>query len=515
MFRNLSVGAKLALGFGVLMLALLAVALVGARGMARANESMRNIYEEQMAPASQLARVNELLRRSIQHLLLAAMHDPRMEESKLHTHPITMHLDIVDADVETEKQVWAAFEKSLVSPAQKSLAAKYLAVRNRLVDEGFRPAMAYFKQGDFPRGDAHIVKSVNPVFTELRKISDEMVENQLAEAKREYDEEMARYSQVLFFMGAVTITALLLSVGIAYAITRGLIRQLGGEPDYAAATVRRIAGGDLTVEVLVRPGDSTSMLAATREMSEKLGRIIGDVRTSADSLASVSEEVSVTAQNMNKSACEQAASVEETSASLGQMSASISRIAENAKVTNNIAISSAERARDGGDAVANTVEAMKSIAGKIGIIDDIAYQTNLLALNAAIEAARAGEFGKGFAVVAAEVRKLAERSQAAAREIGKEAKDSVDLAARAGGLLDEIVPSISKTSDLIQKIATASEEQAIGAGQINAAMAQFNQITQQNAASSEELAATAEEMSGQAENLQNLVAFFSVKKRVE
>jgi methyl-accepting chemotaxis protein len=169
-----------------------------------------------------------------------------------------------------------------------------------------------------------------------------------------------------------------------------------------------------------------------------------------------------------------------------------------------------QKAAEGGEAVTQTVEAMKDIAKKIGIIDDIAYQTNLLALNAAIEAARAGEHGKGFAVVAAEVRKLAERSQVAAQEIGQLAGNSVSMAERAGKLLDEIVPATKKTADLVQEITAASEEQSAGVGQVNNAMSQLSQITQQNASASEELAATAEEMSSQAENLQALMGFFDL-----
>ncbi|MGZ8907685.1 MAG: methyl-accepting chemotaxis protein, partial [Methylobacter sp.] len=181
-----------------------------------------------------------------------------------------------------------------------------------------------------------------------------------------------------------------------------------------------------------------------------------------------------------------------------------------AKVTDGMATQASGEAVQGGAAVKETVHAMKSIAGKIGIIDDIAYQTNLLALNAAIEAARAGEHGRGFAVVAAEVRKLAERSQIAAQEIGELAESSVEMAESAGKLLDTIVPSIKKTSDLVQEIAAASEEQSSGVSQINTAMDLLNQITQQNASSSEELAATSEEMSGQAAQLQELIAFFTV-----
>ena len=192
------------------------------------------------------------------------------------------------------------------------------------------------------------------------------------------------------------------------------------------------------------------------------------------------------------------------------MTASITQNGENAKVTDGMAIQSARQASEGGAAVQQTVAAMKDIARKIGIIDDIAYQTNLLALNAAIEAARAGEHGKGFAVVAGEVRKLAERSQVAAQEIGEMASTSVAVAETAGKLLGEMVPAIQKTSDLVQEIAAASQEQSTSVGQINTAMTQLNQITQQNASSSEELAATSEEMSGQAQGLQQLIGFFKI-----
>jgi methyl-accepting chemotaxis protein len=243
-------------------------------------------------------------------------------------------------------------------------------------------------------------------------------------------------------------------------------------------------------------------------MAVRLQDVVVQVRSSADSLSSASEEVSATAQSMSQGASEQAASVEETSASVEQMTASITQNGENAKVTDGMAVQSARQASEGGAAVQQTVTAMKDIAKKIGIIDDIAYQTNLLALNAAIEAARAGEHGKGFAVVAGEVRKLAERSQVAAQEIGEMASTSVAVAEKAGKLLGEMVPAIQKTSDLVQEIAAASQEQSTSVGQINTTMTQLSQITQQNASSSEELAATSEEMSGQAQALQQLVGFF-------
>ena len=241
---------------------------------------------------------------------------------------------------------------------------------------------------------------------------------------------------------------------------------------------------------------------------KKLAEIIDEVRGAADALTGAANQVSATAQSLSQAASEQAASVEETTASIDVMSASIAQNSDNAKVTDGMATKTSHEAQEGGGAVSQTVTAMKQIASKIGIVDDIAYQTNLLALNAAIEAARAGEHGKGFAVVAAEVRKLAERSQQAAKEIGDLAGDSVSTAERAGKLLDAIVPSIQKTSELVQEIAAASAEQSESVVQIGGAMGQLSKATQQNASASEELAATSEELSGQAEQLQQSVSFF-------
>jgi methyl-accepting chemotaxis protein len=294
-------------------------------------------------------------------------------------------------------------------------------------------------------------------------------------------------------------------------VTQKIMSQLGAEPQEIADVAGNVGAGNLGIAITTRPGDTTSALYGMQQMVDRLKGVIGEVRRSADSLGSASDEVSSTAQSLSQAATEQAASVEETSASLEQMTASIAQNTENAKVTDGMATSAAQEATEGGEAVRATVAAMKQIAAKISIIDDIAYQTNLLALNAAIEAARAGEHGKGFAVVAAEVRKLAERSQVAAQEISQVAGSSVELAERAGKLLGEMVPHIKKTSDLVQEITAASEEQSSGVGQINGAITQLNQVTQKNAAGSEELAATAEEMSSQAEQLQQAMAFFRLE----
>jgi methyl-accepting chemotaxis protein len=293
----------------------------------------------------------------------------------------------------------------------------------------------------------------------------------------------------------------------------GALDAIVGPLDEAMDALAALERGDLTRSV---KGDYRGRLLELKDSLNntvtRLAATIGEVAEASHILASATGQVSGTSQSLSQSSGEQSSGLQQAHVAVERISASVKQSSMNANATEQLADKAAREAETGGRAVAETVAAMKSIAGKIGIIDDIAYQTNLLALNAAIEAARAGEHGKGFAVVAGEVRKLAEKSQGAAQEIDSLVSDSVEQAERAGRLLDEIVPAIGKTSGLVREIAAASEYQSTGTAQIELAMGRLNQLTQQNASSAEELAATAEEMSNQAQQLRELVGFFTLDR---
>ncbi|ACH39948.1 methyl-accepting chemotaxis sensory transducer, class 34H [Citrifermentans bemidjiense Bem] len=272
---------------------------------------------------------------------------------------------------------------------------------------------------------------------------------------------------------------------------------------------KEVSNGNLMVTLKERSGQD-ELIQALSAMVGKVTEVVTEVKMAADNVASGSVQLSANAQSMSEGASQQAAAAEEASSSMEEMSANIRQNADNAMQTEKIAVKSAADAHEGGKAVAETVQAMKDIAGKISIIEEIARQTNMLALNAAIEAARAGEHGKGFAVVASEVRKLAERSQVAAGEISELSVSSVEVAEKAGEMLSGILPDIQKTAELVQEINASSKEQDTGAQQINKAIQQLDQVIQQNASASEEMASTAEELSSQSAQLQSTISFFRV-----
>ncbi len=315
-------------------------------------------------------------------------------------------------------------------------------------------------------------------------------------------------SNIVLIVGL--LTAFILGVILTIVLTNMITSPVLKGVEFA----QKLSEGDLTAKIDVNQKDEVGRLAAALAgMGEKLREVVENVIMGADSIAAASLEMSGTSQQLSQGASEQAASVEEVTSSMEQMAANIQNNNENAKQTEKIAIGSTQGVKEGSDAANTAVVSMKDIAEKIKIINDIAFQTNILALNAAVEAARAGEHGKGFAVVAAEVRKLAERSKISADEIDALSKNGVAVAEKAGIKLQEIVPEIENTAQLVQEISAASQEQYAGAEQVNNAMQQLNNVTQQNSAASEEMATGAEELASQAGQLKEVISFFKTGKK--
>lgn len=334
----------------------------------------------------------------------------------------------------------------------------------------------------------------------------ESLSEERKEALETFDQTMARSMVVLI---VVTLIGVALAILAAWWITRAITGPIRRSVTFAGL----IAEGDLRQRLELDQKDEIGQLVGSlNDMAAKLSDVITGVIMIAQNVALGSEQLSSASQQLSQSTSEQASSVEETSSSMEEMSANIQQNADNAQQTEKIAFGASSNARESGASVNKAVVAMKEIADKIGIIEEIARQTNLLALNAAIEAARAGEHGKGFAVVASEVRKLAERSQSAAGKITELSGSTVVIAEEAGVKLDQLVPDIQRTADLVQEINAASNEQRSGVEQINQAIQQLDQVIQQNAAASEELASTAEEMAGQGQQLQDTISFFKVEQ---
>jgi methyl-accepting chemotaxis protein len=498
--RNWSVGARLGLAFVVLVAAATVIAVTGAWGIGRVSSALDEIVaaDAGLALVADARVASQAVRRFEKDFLLnvgnAAAQGKYRGEWRGELGALEQIVDRLSASATDAHRG----ELSGARDAIRRYASGFEAVMRRAEnDPAATPQQLNALVAPFKDEIRHVIAA-------LERIS----KTRNGEIRAAEEASAANATRTLRVLWTVVGLALLAAVGFGVLVTRSVTTPLG----QAVAHLERVAQGDLAVRIAVDRRDEVGRVQAALEATiERLATVIGEVREGASALAGASAQVSATAQSLSQGTGEQAASVEETSSSLEEMSASITQNAENSRQTEAMAREGARSAEEGGKAVTETVAAMRSIAEKIAIIEEIAYQTNLLALNAAIEAARAGEHGKGFAVVATEVRKLAERAQKAAREIGEQAGSSVAVAERSGRLITELLPTIRKTSDLVQEVSAASAEQSTGVTQVSKAMGTVDQVTQRNASAAEELSSTAEEMASQAESLQQLMAFFTIR----
>lgn len=514
---NMKTATRLGLGFGVVLVLMIGMIAVGLFYLSSIN-TITVAVEDKIGRTEQITSMKKAVQANAFQALEVLLASDDRERKSIR--------DRMEVDRKAYRQAAEEFGSVITSDKGKALFAKisqtysdYIAV----IDNAFELTA---KDGDLTGNLQKVTDRIKSATEYFLGILEATVAYQKGLTKKEVERSYAQYLGARNWLMALGGITLLLGIIVAFLIARSLVKQLGGEPHYAAEITNKIAQGDLTVDVVTGHKDRTSLLFSMKGMRDHLTREVTKVRSAAESISTASGQIAAGNGDLSSRVEEQAASLQETAASMEELTSTVKQNADNAQQANQLAVAASEVAQNGGEMVKQVVETMtsisdssKKIADITGVIDSIAFQTNILALNAAVEAARAGEQGRGFAVVAGEVRNLAQRSAVAAKEIKALIEDSVGkvdsgsvLVDKAGETIGEVVVSVRRVTDLMGEVTAASQEQSAGIDQVNQAITQMDQVSQQNAALVAETAAAADSLQEQAQNLMQVVAVFKLSE---
>jgi len=509
---NMKIGARLGVGFGLVMLPMVTLIVVGIIRLAGIGEINDRIIDTDWVETDAAQTINAMTRANAQRTMELFITSDKDKVSEIY--------QSIDANKKTIDEALDTLDKLAYEPEEKALLAQIKATRAAYVTS-FSNVAKLLAEGKRDEAASMMSGETLPVLDGLERHITAIVDLQKKLTDADGAETRQNVESARNLMLGLGLADVLIGIGFAYVIGRSITHPL----HEAVRVARTVASGNLTSRIVVQTKDETGqLLQALKEMNESLKRIVGEVRVGTETIATASSQIASGNQDLSSRTEEQASSLEETVAAMEQLTSTVKQNADNARQANQLAVSASEVALKGGAVVLQVVDTMGSINASatkivdiISVIEGIAFQTNILALNAAVEAARAGEHGRGFAVVAAEVRNLAQRSAASAKEVKILIDDSVNkvdvgskLVTQAGTTMKEIVTGVQRVTDIMGEITAASEEQSVGIEQINKAMSQMDEVTQQNAALVEEAAAAAESLQGQAGNLAQVVSVFKL-----
>lgn len=513
--NDLKISTKLLGGFGLIGTLLILIVGIGLFSLSSVNNDIKDIIADKV-PATQLS--TETLRQV--DVIAIALRNMMLNHDKIDQQK---QIENIEAARQLIQASTDKLEKITTAKDGKALLLQVNEAGKRYAN-GTTELLKLITDAKEDESKIFLANNLRPILAVYKEATNRLIQFQFAAIAKKGDEAESTYIESRTLMIGLGTIAIFLATIVGLLITRNLMRALGGEPKDAAEMVKAVAAGDLSIEIVVKPGDQTSIMANLHSMQVSLSKVVSDVRIGSESVATASAEIAQGNMDLSGRTESQASALEETAASMEELMSTVKQNADNAKQANQLARSASLVASQGGEVVTQAVGTMKEIsessvkiADIISVIDGIAFQTNILALNAAVEAARAGEQGRGFAVVASEVRSLAGRSAEAAKEIKSLINTSVscvrngsELVDRAGVTMIEIVNSIKRVEDIMSEISASSHEQALGVTQVGEAVTQMDESTQQNAALVEEMAAAASTLKFQAAELVQTVSVFKL-----